>query len=56
MKIMTGAPIPTGADAIVAYESTDRGAADVEIYVPSEVGSAHPADRRGCRGRTAGVP
>ena len=38
MKIMTGAPIPAGADAIVAYESTDRGAADVEIYVPSEVG------------------
>jgi molybdopterin molybdotransferase len=38
MKIMTGAPIPTGADAIVAYESTDRGAADVEVYVPSEVG------------------
>jgi molybdopterin molybdotransferase len=38
MKIMTGAPIPPGADAIVPYESTDRGASDVEIYVPSEVG------------------
>lgn len=38
MKIMTGAPIPPGADAVVAYESTDRGAADVEVYVPSEVG------------------
>ncbi len=38
MKIMTGAPIPVGADAVVAYESTDRGAADVEVYVPSEVG------------------
>ena len=30
MKIMTGAPIPTGADAIVAYEATDRGSADVQ--------------------------
>jgi molybdopterin molybdotransferase len=38
MKIMTGAPIPPGADAIVAYESTDRGSADVEIHLPSEVG------------------
>lgn len=38
MKIMTGAPIPPGADAIVAYEATDRGATDVEIYEPSEVG------------------
>lgn len=38
MKIMTGAPIPPGADAVVAYEATDRGAADVEIYAPSEVG------------------
>lgn len=38
MKIMTGAPIPPGADAVVAYESTDRGAADVAVFVPSEVG------------------
>ena len=29
MKIMTGAPMPAGADAIVPYESTDRGAAEV---------------------------
>ena len=56
MKIMTGAPVPTGADAIVAYESTDRGAADVEVYVPSEVGPAHPPDRRGRGGRSARVP
>ena len=38
MKIMTGAPIPPGADAVVAYEATNRGAADVEIYAASEVG------------------
>ena len=38
MKIMTGAPIPTGADAVVPYEATDRGSADVEVHLPSEVG------------------
>jgi len=38
MKIMTGAPIPGGADAVVPYEATDRGSSDVEIYLPSEVG------------------
>ena len=38
MKIMTGAPIPTGADAVVPYEATDRGSDDVEVYLPSEVG------------------
>lgn len=30
-KIMTGAPIPTGADAVVPYEWTDRGVAKVRI-------------------------
>jgi molybdopterin molybdotransferase len=30
-KIMTGAPIPVGADAVVPYEWTDRGAAQVRI-------------------------
>lgn len=38
MKIMTGAPIPPGADAIVPYEATDRGTADVLIHQSSEVG------------------
>jgi molybdopterin molybdotransferase len=38
MKIMTGAPIPPGADAIVPYEATDRGRSDVEVHAPSEVG------------------
>jgi molybdopterin molybdotransferase len=32
VKIMTGAPIPRGADAVVPYERTDRGNARVEIY------------------------
>ncbi len=30
-KIMTGAPVPSGADAIVPYEWTDRGATTVVI-------------------------
>jgi len=30
-KIMTGAPVPTGADAVVPYEWTDRGADSVRI-------------------------
>ncbi|WP_139984401.1 gephyrin-like molybdotransferase Glp [Nocardioides litoris] len=30
-KIMTGAPLPTGADTVVPYEWTDRGAAEVRI-------------------------
>jgi molybdopterin molybdotransferase len=30
-KIMTGAPVPEGADAIVPYEWTDRGTAKVRI-------------------------
>ncbi|SDS31556.1 molybdotransferase-like divisome protein Glp [Microlunatus soli] len=35
MKIMTGAALPEGADAIVPYEATDRGAEDVRINEPS---------------------
>ncbi|QDP98002.1 molybdopterin molybdotransferase MoeA [Microlunatus elymi] len=38
MKIMTGAAIPEGADAVVPYEATDRGATDVRITEPSAVG------------------
>ena len=38
MKIMTGAPVPPGADAIVPYEATDRGSADVTVHLPSELG------------------
>jgi len=38
IKIMTGAPVPAGADAIVPYESTDRGTSDVRVHLPSIVG------------------
>jgi molybdopterin molybdotransferase len=38
-KIMTGAPLPVGADTVVPYESTDRGVASVRIEVaPQRVG------------------
>ena len=38
MKIMTGAPVPLDADAIVPYENTDRGENDVKVFAPSSVG------------------
>ena len=38
-KIMTGAPVPSGADTVVPYESTDRGVAHVRITeAPRAVG------------------
>src|SRR5215210_7537840 len=37
MKIMTGAPLPEQADAVVPYENSDRGTSDVRIFVPSAV-------------------
>lgn len=37
-KIMTGAPVPEGADAIVPYEWTDRGADEVRIDAAPEDG------------------
>jgi molybdopterin molybdotransferase len=37
-KIMTGAPIPAGADAVVPYEWTDRGAVEVRIEQVPELG------------------
>jgi molybdopterin molybdotransferase len=37
-KIMTGAPVPKGCDAVVPYEWTDRGVAKVVITRPPEVG------------------
>jgi molybdopterin molybdotransferase len=39
-KIMTGAPMPAGADAVVPYELTDRGAATVEIHEAVPVGAS----------------
>ncbi len=38
-KIMTGAPVPQGADAVVPYEWTDRGVAQVRITQPADTGA-----------------
>jgi molybdopterin molybdotransferase len=38
VKIMTGAPVPAGADSIVPYEWTDRGVANVVITQAPELG------------------
>ncbi len=38
VKIMTGAPVPTGADSVVPYEWTDRGVANVVITKAPELG------------------
>jgi len=38
-KIMTGAPLPAGADAVVPYEWTDRGAREVWVAQAPEVGA-----------------
>src|SRR3954469_10855473 len=38
VKIMTGAPMPAGADSVVPYEWTDRGVANVVIRKAPEPG------------------
>jgi molybdopterin molybdotransferase len=38
MRIMTGAPMPRGADAVVPVEATDGGVVRVQVSVPSQVG------------------
>ena len=38
MRIMTGAPVPTGADAVVPLEVTDRGVAKVSVMQPARSG------------------
>jgi molybdopterin molybdotransferase len=40
MRIMTGAPMPAGADAVVRIEDTDRGVARVGIRVAAQSGTA----------------
>ena len=40
IKIMTGAQMPAGADAVVPVEWTDGGIAQVEVYRPAEPGNA----------------
>ncbi|HRW19960.1 MAG TPA: molybdopterin molybdotransferase MoeA [Dermatophilaceae bacterium] len=39
-RIMTGAPVPAGADTIVKVEDTDGGATDVEIHVGAPAGTS----------------
>jgi molybdopterin molybdotransferase len=38
MRIMTGAPIPPGADAVIPLEDTDRGVAKVAIFRSARTG------------------
>lgn len=38
VRIMTGAPLPSGADTVVPVELTDGGTATVAIYAPRERG------------------
>ncbi|MDT4926024.1 MAG: molybdopterin molybdotransferase [Pseudonocardiales bacterium] len=38
MRIMTGAPIPAGADAVIPLEDTDRGLARVGVHRPVRTG------------------
>ncbi|EHR52979.1 molybdenum cofactor synthesis domain protein [Saccharomonospora marina XMU15] len=38
-RIMTGAPVPPGADSVVVVERTDRGAERVRVFGPAEPGA-----------------
>lgn len=38
MRVMTGAPLPPGADAVVPVEWTDGGVATVQVTRPAELG------------------
>lgn len=40
LRIMTGAPVPSGSDAVVPVEWTDGGSGDVSITRPAEPGNA----------------
>ena len=46
IRIMTGAAMPEGADAVVPVEVTDGGTEQVAIRQPAEQGSGGPARRR----------
>lgn len=39
VRIMTGAPVPSGTEAIIPFEDTDRGARSVRIRVASSPGA-----------------
>src|SRR3954464_6759379 len=53
MRIMTGAPIPAGADAVIPLEDTDRGLARVAIHRPVRTGECI---RRAGEDIAAGAP
>ena len=53
MRIMTGAPIPAGADAVIPLEDTDRGVARVAIRRPVRTGECI---RRAGEDLAAGAP
>jgi molybdopterin molybdotransferase len=53
MRIMTGAPIPAGADAVIPLEDTDRGVARVAIHRPVRTGECI---RRAGEDLAAGAP
>jgi molybdopterin molybdotransferase len=53
MRIMTGAPIPAGADAVIPLEDTDRGVARVAIGRPVHTGECV---RRAGEDLAAGAP
>jgi molybdopterin molybdotransferase len=53
MRIMTGAPVPAGADAVVPLEWTDRGLARVAIHRPARTGESI---RRAGEDLAAGAP
>lgn len=38
VRVLSGAPVPPGADAVVAEEFTDRGEPVLEVYAPAEPG------------------
>ena len=53
MRIMTGAPIPAGADAVIPLEDTDRGVARVALHRAVRTGECV---RRSGEDLQAGVP
>ena len=55
VRIMTGAPVPQGCDAVVPVEWTDGGQRVVRVPVSAHSGSAEPRfDDRQNRGSVAG--
>jgi molybdopterin molybdotransferase len=56
MRIMTGAPVPAGADAVVPMEATDRGLAQVVIRRPVRGGECVRRTGEDLRSGTVAVP